>query len=382
MKKIRPTTVFLQNIISPYRARFFNVLQQHYEDFAVFYMGKNEPGKFWDTSNIEMNYKYWVDRLGLYLKFSDKFDTHFNLLLLFKIFFTRKIKNIVLAVSWTDLNVMIIAIIKKLHLTRKRIFFWAEANYLAEWTTHKSKLIKWLKRIVFSSVDGAMIVPGKMAIMSFERWEIPLKDYILLPNSINDSELIFEGKEKSNALPVFVMPMRLIEGIKGGLNFFNSIGLKNIRKALFIIAGDGVDYEKYQTYVQENDLSDHIILKGFCNTSQMNDIYNSADAFILPSYFDCSPLSVVEAIYMHLPLLISENCGNHFEAVKEGENGYLFNPYNQHDIKDKFEIFMSKLNEWEQMGDVSALIYENSFNTHRVVKRFADEFKARMRVND
>lgn len=371
-------TVFLQNIISPYRANFFNALQQEYDNFAVYYMGESEPDKFWDVSKVTMNYPHWVDYHGWYITPSKSFGTHCNPILFFKLIMSRKVKNIVFAVSWTDLNIMAIAIAKHLHLTSKRIFFWAEANYSAEWTKkHNTKLKWWLKRMVFSSVDGAMIIPGKMADMTFEKWNIPIKNKIYLPNTINSSQLVYDNRKKKeqHEFPEFIMPFRLIERIKGGLNFFEAITPANICKAIFYVVGDGEDRRLYLDYVKQHNYEENIkVSEGFFNVRQMCELYNRVDGFILPSFSDASPLTLIEALNFHLPILCSNHCGNHYEAVEEGVNGFTFSPNDKDEIKSKFERLLSVRDKWNEMGEKSFEIYQNRFETEKIIKRFVSQY--------
>ena len=172
-------TVFIQNIISPYRARFFNKLHERYPSFILYYMGITEPDKFWDVSRIEMNYEHWIDKHGLYIRLSKSFGMHFNPVLLYKIFSSKEIKNVILAVSWNDPTIFFILLMRRLHLTSKRVFFWAEANYLTNGSRKENRIKLALKRFAFNCVDGAMIIPGRMAEISFEKWNVKLNRVIL-----------------------------------------------------------------------------------------------------------------------------------------------------------------------------------------------------------
>lgn len=368
-------TIFIQNILSPYRNRFFNKLISYYDDFTVYYMGESEHDRSWDVTKIERKYHNWIDKYGLELNVGD-FRGHLNPRLVWKILRNKKAKNIVLAVSWQDPNIMAIAIAKKLHLTNKRLFFWAEANYTAEWTKkYNNKLKWWFKRMVFSSIDGAMIIPGKMAEITFEKWNINVKEYIYLPNTIDDANLEYISNIRNDSdLPIFLMPIRIIEKVKGGINFFESIGADNVRKAKFIIAGDGDDKKLYEKYIRDNNFEDNIILEGFCDSKKMSYLYNKANALILPSFSDPSPLSLVEACFFHLPILCSNHCGNHFETVEEGKNGYTFSPLNPEEIKNAFEKFMNKKDYWTDMGECSASIYLHRFETQKIIKEFIKQF--------
>ena len=339
-------------------------------------MSLSEPDRNWDTSQIVKDYPYWIDDKGKILSVG-WINTHFNPKLVYKVLFNRKINNVILAVSWNDLNIMAIAFAKRLHLTNKRIFFWAEANYTAEWTKeHNSKLKWWLKRIVFGSVDGAFIIPGRMSLITLEKWQLNVPNIIYLPNTIDDSNLQYNYSIRNNSdIPLFIIPIRIIERVKGGLNFFKSIGAGNIKKAKFVIAGDGEDWELYEHYIKDNGFSENIILEGFCGTQKMSELYSRANALILPSFSDPSPLSLVEALFFHLPIFCSNHCGNHFEAVEEMKNGMTFSPLEPKEIKFKFEQFMSLRFQWNIMGEKSYSIYQDKFLSEKVITNFVESYR-------
>ncbi|WP_270658421.1 glycosyltransferase [Parabacteroides merdae] len=369
-------SVFIQNLISPYRANFFNELSHYDSSFGVYYLGEKEADRNWDLSKIPMKHPYWIDRFGLYTIIRH-FHIHVNPLLVTKVLISRKIKNIILCVSYNDLNIVAIALAKRFHLTNKKLFFWAEANYLTNGARKKESFLKkHLRAFVFKSVDGAMIIPGTMAKITFQKWNIPIRNIIYLPNTINDQDLLYlsNNNRDNNILPHFIIPVRLIESLKGVLNFFDAIGLDNIRKARFIIAGEGEDRIIYEQYIDNYGLHDHIKLVGFCESRQMMEFYNNSNAFLLPSFSDPSPLTLVEALKFHLPILCSSHCGNHFEVVKDGVNGYTFSPLDKIDIRSKFETLIQRRNEWKAMGEESAIIYKEVFETKKVIRNFINQF--------
>lgn len=372
-------SVFIQNLISPYRSHFFNSLTDQDDSFGVYYLSAKEADRNWDLSKIPMKHNYWVDKFGIYFMLKG-FHIHINPVLVFKTLFSRQIKNVILCVSYCDISILALVLAKKMHLTSKKYFFWAEANYLTNGARNESGFKKKLRSWVFSAVDGAMVIPGRMSEITFEKWNIPVKHYIHLPNTINDEALVYDecNHRELNELPVFLIPIRIIESLKGALNFFDAIGNENVRKAKFIIAGDGEDKSLYQKYISEHGYEAHIELAGFCEAARMRELYNSSNVLILPSFSDPSPLTLVEALLFHMPVLCSEHCGNHFEVVEPGVNGYTFSPLDRSDIKAKFELLMSRRLEWRKMGKVSAKRYSEKFETKMVVKNFIkqiDEIK-------
>lgn len=333
-----------------------------------------EKDRNWDWNNLDKRHNYWQDRFGIYFMLG-RFHIHINPILIIKLLCNRNISDVILSVSYNDLNIMFLALLKKLHLTSKNYYFWAEANYLTLGARSENRFKNALRKFVFSSVDKAMIVPGKMAVLSFEKWGINNNNYIFLPNTIDESNLIYTPNMRKNEIPTFIMPVRLIENIKGVINFFQSIGDENVRNARFLIAGSGPDYEMYRKYIEDNKYEQNIELLGFCDSKKMSHLYNTADALILPSFSDPSPLSLVEALYYHLPILCSTHCGNSFEAVEERVNGYTFSPLDKDDIRNKYNSFIFRHEEWPTMGERSYNLFVSRFETNGVVERFVEQMK-------
>ena len=114
---------------------------------------------------------------------------------------------------------------------------------------------------------------------------------------------------------------------------------------------------------------------GHCDTEKMISLYRTSNLFLLPSFSDPSPLSLIEAIRMRLPVLVSERCGNHFEAVIELQNGYVFDPFDEKSVISAYNSLFQRSQSWESMGKMGAELYDQRFNKSMVISRFVDELK-------
>ena len=103
--------------------------------------------------------------------------------------------------------------------------------------------------------------------------------------------------------------------------------------------------------------------------------YKKCDVLLLPSFSDPSPLSLVEGCCARMPILASSRCGNHYETVEEGVNGYTFDPDNHDNVKDTFEIMMKRRNDWKEMGELSFGLFENNFRQSVVLPRFVEQLQ-------
>ena len=105
---------------------------------------------------------------------------------------------------------------------------------------------------------------------------------------------------------------------------------------------------------------------GNINYREIGAVFASADVFLLPSFSDPSPLTVIEACKIGLPLLISDRCGNHFEAVELGYNGYVFDPSNREDVLEKFNAMLDAIHQWSDFSRRSVHIAAQKFDNEKV----------------
>ncbi|WP_310414061.1 glycosyltransferase family 4 protein [Chamaesiphon sp. OTE_8_metabat_110] len=66
-----------------------------------------------------------------------------------------------------------------------------------------------------------------------------------------------------------------------------------------------------------------IIDRGFLQPTEMESVWKSAGAFILPSRFDPWPLAIVEAAAAGLPIICTDMCGSGVEVVRSWYNGLV-----------------------------------------------------------
>lgn len=76
----------------------------------------------------------------------------------------------------------------------------------------------------------------------------------------------------------------------------------------FILVGDGLTFEKEIMHAQSLDVNDYISFYG--NRTDVNEILQSCDVFLLPSLFEGMPLSLIEAQAAGLPCVVSDTITN------------------------------------------------------------------------
>ena len=336
-------------------------------------MSAFEADRDWSLELECMKHKYFIDQ-GFY-RMIGRFHVHFNPKLIYKIYKNKK-TDIIIGAAWNDLDVIILTIMRRLNIIKNTFHFWSEANYMTIGASKDNWVKKILRKFIYHTTDGYQLSSGKMTKLTLEKWNINVNGFIPLPNTIEEDLFVPEQidalSRSANDIPVFLMPLRLLENDKGILNFFKAIGNENVKRGKFLIAGNGPDKNLIENYIVSNCLGDYIKLLGHCSTHNMIKLYKNANVFVLPSFSDPSPLSLVEAIRMKLPVLISERCGNHFEAVVLEKNGYILDPFNHESVKIAFESILNRRNDWDIMGNYSEQLYNYNFKRSLVIQNFAD----------
>lgn len=375
--------IFVTNIPTPYRNSFYNELQSSGFDFQVLYQRNSEGDRSWEVKKLDARYRHYIDN-GFYRQFG-YFHFHFNPRLILKILSARE-ADFVFGLNWNDIDLLILICLKRLGLIKNRFHFWSEANFQTIGARSDNFLKGFLRKFVFNCADGSHFLSGQMTKDTLDRWGVKSSSYISLPNTIQEEVFSIAGERFSarlaNPKTTFFMPVRLKENIKGFLNFFTAIGVDNIKKSLFFVAGEGPDLPIICKFIEDNALADNIVLLGQIDSNTVSHYYRISNVFLLPSFSDPSPLSVFEAMAMALPLLISNRCGNYLEAIKTSRNGYVFDPDDHASVVAAYQAIIEKREKLQEMGQESLNIYNERFKRSFVIKKFLDQMKDLRRNNE
>jgi len=83
--------------------------------------------------------------------------------------------------------------------------------------------------------------------------------------------------------------------------------------------------EKVKDVIAAGKMSDFVKFEGWVKGQKKTDLLNLCDVFILPSYIEGLPLSILESMSYKMAIL-STNIGGIPGIVHHGHNGYLFTP--------------------------------------------------------
>jgi len=119
-------------------------------------------------------------------------------------------------------------------------------------------------------------------------------------------------------------------------------------KVLFV--GDVVDDDYLQECLEkanELGLSDQIIVAGYI--SRIAQVLNESDIFVLPSLTEAFPRSVIEAMAVGVPVIVTD-VGGCPEAIEENISGFMVPPGDQGILAEKILLLNQNSNLRENFG--------------------------------
>lgn len=139
-------------------------------------------------------------------------------------------------------------------------------------------------------------------------------------------------------------------------------------KRELVLAGSGELEDSINLAIAKLNMTDVIRLEGFVQYERLPSYLANAISLILPSTSDQWGLVVNEAQAAGIPVLVSVKCGCAVDLVHEGDNGYLFDPFDLQSMVKALQLMDQKNeHEWSKMSLASEMSIK-----HWDLQNFAD----------
>lgn len=176
------------------------------------------------------------------------------------------------------------------------------------------------------------------------------------------------GIDKQKRIVLFVA--RLIKE-KGVFELLEAARLLKKNNYAFVLLGDGPLYDAISKFIDKHNLSGQVFLLGWRN--DVHDFMRHCDVFVLPTYyFEGLPVTILEAMACGKPVIATRHRGCE-DAVIEGQNGYLVNVKDTHQLAEKIDIILSNRDLASTMGSAGRLRAKECFSLPEAITRFCEE---------
>lgn len=171
--------------------------------------------------------------------------------------------------------------------------------------------------ISFYSAADYLIVVNPSFIPALEQYGIAREKIVYIPNYVSKELFYRQDDEKRNQLrqqyevaqdAFCVVGVGQVQTRKGVLDFIEVA--KKLPHITFLWAGGfsfGMITDGYSELKEavENP-PENVKFVGILTRDKMNDFYNIADVLFMPSYNELFPMSILEAVNLHLPLVLRD----------------------------------------------------------------------------
>lgn len=125
-----------------------------------------------------------------------------------------------------------------------------------------------------------------------------------------------------------------------------ALKLVNRRNIHLLICGEGPNLDNLRKLVEKLKIKDKVHFLGY--RKDIKELFMISDIFIFASKREGLPRVTMEAMASGLPCIVSKIRGN-TDLIQNGVNGYLFNPSDIEDLKNKIMEIVNDNNLYKQM---------------------------------
>ncbi|PSW57450.1 glycosyltransferase family 4 protein [Photobacterium leiognathi] len=227
-----------------------------------------------------------------------------------------------------------------------------------------NSLVKFLYRVALKKSKG-VIFQNRDNMQVFIDEEIVPQDKCFLVNG-SGVDLSHYQVSPLSPKPHFLLIARLL-GDKGIREYVKAAKIvkQQYPEAVFELVGpedpspDGIKLNEVNKWVS----SGAIEYSGA--TTDVRPFIENCSIYVLPSYHEGMPRTVLEAMAMGRPILTTDVPGCR-ETVVNGENGWLVEKANVEQLVERMVWFIENQNQWPVMGKKSHTMANEKFDVHQV----------------
>ncbi|MGZ3834302.1 MAG: glycosyltransferase [Mucilaginibacter sp.] len=232
-------------------------------------------------------------------------------------------------------------------------------------------LVQWVKTLITKQIDGLWL-PSKEYDSEYPGLDQGTVHFFHGYNCIDNQLFSFKNRNFNSSAIICVARLVPVKNIDNLLRSWKIVEEKKINFKLVII-GSGPEYDHLNVLSSELGLLS-VEFTGAVKNEDISAYFNNADAFILPSLYESWGLVVNEAMAAGLPVLLSNRVNAHSALLKEGINGFSFDPDNINEIAEKIIKYVDLDTKSKKSMSESSLKIIDTMSYENMGKRLLTAF--------
>jgi glycosyltransferase involved in cell wall biosynthesis len=231
-------------------------------------------------------------------------------------------------------------------------------------------------RIVFNVVDKIIVLSSIWK--NFYSHFVPQSKLRVVPNAIYvESFKIRQHASKDDEVKfLFLSNLERRKGVNEILQTADSIFStdEKTKKIHFSFVGRPME-EEVQAGLKNfiRKYPDKISWTKYVTNKEKIDILSNSDVFLLPSYAEGLPISILEAMAAGLSI-ISTPVGSISEVIKNGENGFLIPPGDADTLKEKILELASNKDLRKEIGERNSELVKEKYSWNKIAEKIMEVY--------
>lgn len=171
----------------------------------------------------------------------------------------------------------------------------------------------------------------------------------VIPNAIDTSVFNFGDRANQRDDVVRLLFVGAVGKLKGEKDLIKALAILRDRQPNLKVSFLGYGAENLRGFGEELKIGDFIEFLGAVSMKDRIGFYEKADVFVLPTYAEAMPISVIEAMASGLPV-ISTTVGGIPELIENGVDGLLYAPGDVNALAEKIAFLLDNKDARIRLG--------------------------------
>ncbi len=193
---------------------------------------------------------------------------------------------------------------------------------------------------------------------------------IVIPNPIEIDKYIYTQRAEIKPILIWVRSLQVIYNPMMALKVLKLLKSKYENAFLYMVGPEISNMmNELKEYVKLNSLEDNIDFTGSLSLEEWTSLSKKANVFINTTNIDNTPVSVLEAMALGLPV-VSTNVGGIPYIINNCENGFLCNRDNENEMTDIIDMLLSSPKLVEECTITARYNIQNLYDSHIVAQKW------------
>lgn len=267
----------------------------------------------------------------------------------------------------------------------RKIFLHIQGGKFDDFYERSNPFLKRLIRFSLNICDGVAVL--SMRWYSFFSKIVGKHKLVIIGNGVPSANYRCQANSDGDfALPKEAFIILFFGGLLKGKGVYDllkaiPICLEEDKSLLFVFAGGGKEQRRMHAICVEENIQNNVLFLGNVSERRKIQLYIASDVFILPTYAEGLPLTILEAMAAGLPI-ISTPVGGIPEIIEEDVNGFLVDPGDYQAMAKKILFLRSNKDIREEIRHNNIKEIRETYDIEIVAGKIDEEWMKILRNSD